>query len=186
MSSLNHQHRHWFVHVPKTAGTSMEWMPFVGGNGHMTARQLVRRAPLDYFGWGFVRNPFDRLVACYHAAQQHNAPNRYFSAEMSFAEWVLELPRSAARFIHPRPMVDFLCWSDGSVAVDFVGRYEHLASDWRVVCRMLGVEHRRLPHMNTSVHRDWREYYTPDLAEHVARLYARDFELFQYPTEITG
>ena len=68
MSTLNHQYRHFFVHVPKCAGTSMERMPFVGGQMHMTARQLARLAPPDYFGWGFVRNPYDRLVACYHAA----------------------------------------------------------------------------------------------------------------------
>ena len=42
MSTLNHEYRHYFVHVPKAAGTSMERMPFVGGQSHMTARQARR------------------------------------------------------------------------------------------------------------------------------------------------
>jgi len=185
MSALNHPYRHWFVHVPKTAGTAMERMPFVGGQAHRTARQLAPRAPADYFGWGFVRNPYDRLVACFHAAQQH-APGRYFPASMGFAEWIRGLPGTGAGFIHPRPMVDFLCWPDGSLAVDFVGRYEHLAGDWRIVCRRIGVEHQPLRHLNASAHRDWREYYTDDLAAHVAELYAADFDTFGYSKEISS
>jgi len=184
MSTLNHQYRHYFVHVPKCAGTSMERMPFVGGQQHMTARQLARLAPPDYFGWGFVRNPYDRLVACYHAAQQHVDAGRFFPASMSFAEWVRGLPQTGAKFIHPRPMVDFLSWPDGSLAVEFVGRCEQLGRDWQVVCRRLGVPHQPIRHLNASAHRDWQDYYTDDLAAHVARLYAADFEAFGYPTKI--
>ena len=183
MSTLNHQYRHYFVHVPKAAGTSMERMPFVGGQSHMTARQLARLATDDYWGWGFVRNPYDRLVAIYHAAKQHSRPGRFFPRSMSFADWVLGLPETGRKFIHPRPMVDFLCWPDGSLAVDFIGRFEHLDRDWRMVCRRLGVPHEPLRRLNPSEHGPCQDYYTPELAAHVARLYAADFGLFGYPTD---
>lgn len=186
MSTLNHQYRHYFVHVPKCAGTSMERMGFVGGQSHMTARQLARLAPADYLGWGFVRNPYDRLVACYHAAQQHVDAGRFFPMSMSFADWVRGLPESGRQFIHPRPMIDFLCSPDGSLAVDFLGRCEQLDRDWQVVCRRLGVPHQPLPHLNASAHRDWRDCYTDELASHVAALYAPDFDVFGYPIEWRG
>jgi len=181
MSTLNHKHRHYFVHVPKAAGSSMERMPFVGGQSHMTGRQLARLAPPGYFGWGFVRDPRDRLVAVYHAAQQHNSPGRFFPASMTFADWVRGLPETGRKFLHSRPMVDFLTWPDGSLAVDFVGRFEALDRDWEIVCRRIGVEPEPLRHLNASAHRDWRDYYTPELAAHVAELYAADFDTFDYP-----
>lgn len=161
----------------------MERMPFVGGNSHAPARQLARIALPGYFQWGFVRNPYDRLVACYYAAQQHS-PGRFFPASMAFADWVRGLPETGRKFVHPRPMVDFLCWPDGSLAVDFVGRCETILFDWRVVCGMLGVTYQPLLRINTSVHRPWQDYYTPELIDHVVRLYAADFDLFGYSKEI--
>lgn len=181
MSCLNHEHRHYFVHVPKAAGTSMERMAFVGGHSHETARSLARRSPPGYWGWGFVRDPRDRLVAVFHAAQQHGRP-RYGS--MGFAQWCAALPASGAGLIHTCPMVDFLCWPDGRLAVDFVGRFERLDEDWRRVCRRLGVEYQALPHRTASSHRPWQEYFTEGLAAHVARVYAADFSTFGYATAI--
>ena len=96
MSIINHEHKHIFIHNPKTAGTSMESCEWVGGKGHRTARQLVPQAP-DYWSWGFVRHPLDRIVSAYYGLRlnaEHITPDVDC---MTFAEYV--------RHLHDNPVL---------------------------------------------------------------------------------
>lgn len=184
MSIINHDFKHIFIHVPKTAGTAMEHMWFVGGNSHASASHLVPQAP-HYFSWGFVRNPYDRLLSVYTSLMQHSKPGKWLPADMSFQDFVQLLPEKKPAVCHVWPQARFLCWSNGSVAVDFVGRFEQLQSDWLKVCRRLSISgpNRPLQRRNTSNHDEWRSCYTPEMAAIVADLYRVDFETFGYPLE---
>lgn len=184
MSIVNDQHKHIFIHVPKTAGTSMECQPWVGGNGHATANHYhVALGDEDfrkYFSWGFVRNPFDRLLSVHSAVWQH--PDHCKVRDVvpkDFAEFVHKLPELA--FPHIYPMFLYLCDGDGKILVDFVGRYETLNQDWLRACRTIGVSHHRLCHKNSTKHEEWRACYTKELLQIVGEHYRRDFDIFGYP-----
>lgn len=151
----------------------MERLWFIGGNGHNPARRLVTEAP-DYFSWGFVRNPYDRLVSVYHSVVK--TVTEY--AE-TFERFVLDLPRCPKNFVHVRKQVEFLCWPDGSVAVDFVGRFESLEDDWQKVCGHIGVSG-PLPKLNATNHGPWADEHTPATIKHTNELYADDFSTFGY------
>lgn len=179
MSNINREFGHGFVHVPKTAGTSMERLPFVGGNGHAPARRLRREAP-ELFWWGFVRHPADRLVSTYYAARTGNYQWKHLEAIATFEEFVLTLPKHFERMPHSRPMTHFLCWPDGSLAVDFVGRFERLDEDWDKLCRRIGVPWIDLPRRNVGQHPPWQECYTAAMMAVVESVYLPDFELFGY------
>jgi len=68
---------------------------------------------------------------------------------------------------------------DGAVIVDFIGRYETLATDLAYVGDRLGLP-LALPHLNRSAHAHYRDYYTDETRAIVAARFARDIERFGY------
>lgn len=181
MSAINHEYEHVFIHVPKVAGTSMECKPFVGGCGHETAtffRDNYKEYD-EYFSWGFVRNPFERLVSIHSAIFQH--PDHCKVRDVvpkDFKEFVRKL--NELSFVHIYSQHVFLCDGDGKIIVDFVGRYEFLQQDWYRVCKYFGVGLKRLANKNKTDHKPWMEYYDSETLEIVNNHYRRDFEIFGY------
>jgi hypothetical protein len=195
MSYIDDQRRIVFIHVPKTAGTSMEHTGILGGQGHITITEYFLTTPgiATYFKFGFVRNPWDRLVSTYFFFR--NMPEDYWMfhandpiiravrSYSSFSEFTKKLLQTCI-WPHARvfwPQSTLLCLPSGEIGVDFVGRYEHLERDWTKVCKKLGAEERvPLPRKNTSGHEHYSSYYGADERECVARAYASDITLFGY------
>ena len=179
MSVINHDYRHVFIHNPKTAGSSMERQFWVGGLGHDTARVLIPRAPEGYLSWGFVRHPCDRLLSWYSAACQHRPRWPDVEACDSFEAFVLRLvdwPKRPAML----SQTTMLCWPDGRIAVDFLGRFERLESDWLTICLRLGIPWTQLPRLNASKHPPWQSVFTESMLAVVGTIYADDFGVFGY------
>lgn len=178
-----------FFHIPKTAGLSLNVALFGNhGLGHIdvqTARALFGERRFDsFYKFCFVRNPWDRLVSAYHYLHAGH-PNSPIASEVagcsSFTEFVLELlpsPKVASEQ-HIRPQSAFVVSRDGSLAVDFVGRFERLAEDFETIAGRLGID-ARLERRNESSHHDYRRYYTDETRDAVARFYERDIALFGY------
>ena len=182
MSVINLEYNVMFIHVPKTAGRSMEEAPFVGCRGHRTALQLrefivkncIGVEYDDLFKFGFVRNPWDRFVSLYSHYHDGNT--------VSFADFVrharIPLPSQL------RSQVAYLQDGNGNLLVDFVGRFENLQDDWEHVCGVVG-EQFTLPHLRKGYHRGhYKEYYTIELWDAVAALYAEDIEMWEYCDEL--
>jgi hypothetical protein len=76
---------------------------------------------------------------------------------------------------------DFVCSPSGELLVDYVGKYESLATDFRTICERIGIEP-SLPHLNepSSAPRPYQEHYTPETVELVRRAFAPDIERFGY------
>jgi hypothetical protein len=74
---------------------------------------------------------------------------------------------------------NWVCDMDDRVIVDYVGRYETLEADFAEIARHLSLD-LRLPHLNSTEHRDYRTYYSRETRELVAELWAMDIEKFGY------
>lgn len=128
---VSHPHRTIFVHIPRTAGSSVEQVFGICGDDnrggltpvrpdmlfglgrfgskalqHLTASDIRKRVGEDvyrsYFKFAFVRNPYDRIVSIYRRRQD------YFSwFTMSFRDFVLnrlpESRRPLRRLLRSRP-----------------------------------------------------------------------------------
>jgi len=187
MSALNTDKKILFVHVPKTAGTSMEERDFITpvitrhyGMDHYV--ELLKDTPeinLDeFFKFAFVRNPYERLASgiLNHPLKAEKNPRAKFN------DFLFEHKDRLSQWIAVKPMHTFICVDD-KIAVDFIGRFENLKHDWDHVCEKIG-ESNELPHIKKGGH-TYENLYTQESIELVREVFKKDFELFGYDPEIT-
>jgi chondroitin 4-sulfotransferase 11 len=162
---LSNEHKFFFMHIPKTGGTSIRNalnqliqapQPYTEKDmerKHMSAF-LLRDKIYDWdnlWKFTFIRNPYDRMVSYYTFYRMpRKVPylhsTRKAAIEMSFPEWVRWLKQK--EFVrlgdHPprkipmwrRPQVDFI-YNNGIKLVDHICRYETLQDDYNYIANKL-------------------------------------------------
>lgn len=195
-----------FLSQPKVASTSL--LPFVarlaGIDIDYARLDFRRQLPgyprndvhklVDHFRFGFVRNPWARLVSCYaHSfVRVRDQGGKYlppyfrnpesFRLDMNFdefAEAIVALPDERID-AHARSQYTFFVDAEDRALADFVGRLENLQQDWKYVCARAGFPLLETPHVNRSNHGPYRDYYSPRLRDLVAKRYARDLQEWSY------
>lgn len=196
---ISHKHKFIFIHISKTAGTSIEnvlrdescqllpnqWdtahVPHTPLN-HLTLQELVdynilTAAQLNsYFKFCFVRNPWDRLISeifCRWMSPWFQALTT--EERIRRACQLATAPTGVAN--HLRPQQDFV--SAAGLAMDFIGRFEYLEADFAYLCHLLGLTS-TLPHLNRSTRDAYQTYYTAETQALVAATYQRDIAAFHY------
>lgn len=195
---LYHKHKCIFVHVNKTGGATIN--RFLGGRpAHMSAKGYRKTYPNyfdDYFKFSFVRNPWDKLVSLYFMHTRLNWDLRWdWSAVTApcfsdFLRITHGYNKTKQRHIyrgHPTGhmrmsnQLDWLVDENGSLIVDFVGRFENYQEDFNTVCDKIGIpQPQEIPHRNKSEHKHYTEYYDNETREIVATRFAKDIEYFGY------
>ncbi len=198
---INHEKKFIFVAVPKTASSSIHGI-FGHRTGHpepdihhMTTREIIQTHPetINYFKFGFVRNPWARLVSVYFdftlqrktqysALVRHDKP--LLSEFKDFEDFCLNLKNSSwANNLFFRPQIDFLTLENGRT-IDFVGRYEYLKSDMHMLLQLIGWEFdiEDLPADKVGLyHGCYKDFYkTAAMIESVAEFYSKDIKAFGY------
>ena len=195
-----------FVHVPKTAGSSLRELLRPHSNARRksligsvlrplglprdhrrfcflthgplkTAQRIMDEETFrSYFKFAFVRNPWDRLVSEYNALM-HKPGHRRYARVAKLGGFAGYLKYEAPR-VAPN-QVELLLNLDGQIGVDFIGRFERLNEDVRAVCERLGIPC-DLPHVNGHPHAEYRQFYDEQTREYVRKHWARDIEAFGY------
>ena len=205
---ISDDRRMLFVHIPKTGGASIEQLlrescpdaRSPGKQRHARMRRILKQYPelSGYWSFGFVRNPWARMVSWYSMIDTWNhrwGPasgraqdqqwgstrdgNPLWRAVAEYADFDEFILRGTAE--HERlamPQVAYLV--DGDQRADFIGRTERLADDMRVVQRELGLPPLDIPRRNTTSHGSYRDYYSPAARDRIAQVYAADVETFDY------
>ncbi|MCR8677617.1 sulfotransferase family 2 domain-containing protein [Campylobacter sp. S4:11] len=188
-----------FIHVPKVAGSSIERVIYQTDRwlvGHVKASDYVKldRAKFEsYFSFGFVRNPYDRVVSAYHYLK-NDSPDpldikwgKLNIRDLEFKEFVLKLQddefrQNILRKNHFYFQNKYLCDENMNILVNFVGKFEQLNSDFK---KILGILNRKdsLIHVNKSKHCDYRDYYNYETYKIIREIYKNDFEIFDYDLE---
>jgi hypothetical protein len=191
-----------FIHVPKSAGQSVTSR--LGG----ITKSVPGHAPLFYlqpeiragrFAFGFVRNPWDRMVSVYafmcakRIRKNESAEYQKAMQDMGFARWLTE----DALFVHqdelwrtpdlaPIQRRTQMFWLDGC---DFVGSVENLEDDFQHVAGRIDLKRtwkerlglgQAIPHRNRSHRNDYRAYYSDDTAAFIATHFAPEIDRFGY------
>lgn len=198
LTRWNRQNKAIFIHIPKTAGTSiynalgMDVPPYT----HVPARVLAAQHPQDFassFRFTFVRDPWDRMVSTYeflrngttwdeqkHWAREHIADRslgdflRKVDADQGFRAAVMSY-----EFFFPQTY--FLTDRAGALLVDEIYRFEDIESGFAVLARRFSVDHALGHARRSSKKASFHEYYDAQTHAIVGRLYARDCQMLGYP-----
>jgi hypothetical protein len=175
-------------------------------------RQILGDGLDSRFKFAFVRNPWDKVVSSF-TKECSNWRNKDMARDYAldpkeFQKWAMPLlnrsRRAPDRFTSkwlgrtPRlvatPQLDFLTDEHNNIAVDFIGRFENVESDFETVLTKLHqiypLPPRKfwaLPKKNVSRGIDprWPKehysfYYDDETLEKVRKVYAKDIEHFGY------
>ena len=167
-----------FVHIPKTAGRSIEM--FFMNKLNLDRENDEHRAQLLITDNDDPAKGTEKLshlsateyVECGHITQQDFSRfykfsfvrnpwarlvseyrYRNFLSHKNFKDFVvhkLPSPGRDDKYRHIMPQTAMLCDDDGRLLVDFVGKFESLQQDFKKVCEHLGFEDSSLPHVNSS------------------------------------
>lgn len=194
---INHKHKFIFVHIPKTGGTSIQYL-FTKNNNvtkkenkkHFTSNDYHRENISEwnsYFKFSFVRNPFDFLVSYYIFRMKMingelGRTERFMSKKYknsNFKSWIRN-----NFFNDPRVMThfDFLSVNE-KIELDYIGKFENFQEDFNIICDKIGIPQQQLPHINKSKHKHYTEHYDDETRQLVAEKYAKDIKYFGYKFE---
>jgi Sulfotransferase family len=187
-----------FIHVPKAAGTSFNEALYGRFMGHPRASDLRRWAPAAVNAlpvFSVTRNPWDRLLSAYRFAKAGGGIGETYRAGMwrphlyrgpafeSFERFVDEwlAPRDVTRLggvFQPQGL--FLCDRQGRLLVDHAGRLDDLGPTYAFIEAHVGPI-APLARANRSGETiDYRDHYSPRLAQRVGDIYRDDVERFGY------
>ncbi|MEE4292947.1 MAG: sulfotransferase family 2 domain-containing protein [Xanthomonadales bacterium] len=180
-----------FLHINKTAGTSIGKAVGLHVKQHLTAREIIERIGREKWvsAWKFtfVRNPWDRAVSLYEYRRGKDRTG-IATRDLSFSAWTqrvfCEDPDPA---FHNNPksfqtQSEWLRDDRGEIDIDFVGRFENIAGDFAKIANKIAPG-ASLRHLNASARAAYGSYYDSGSKERVTRWFKEDIERFGYVFE---
>ncbi len=189
-----------FAHLPKTGGNSIRNVVFGGDYDGPWFGEELPESWRELFSFGFVRNPFDRLVSAWKMFTEGTEDDAWHlpeggAIELSLADTIRLGLNPEAQFGHslyngirPTPLTRFknhiLPQSHpyhGLQHVQFIGRFERLREDFQTVADRLDLQVREIPRSNWTRRRgSYRDYYDAETRQLATRFLADDLERFGY------
>ena len=182
-----------FIHIPKTAGTSV--LTSLGGwaGDHCTYREFLQASPTKfhkYYKFCFVRNPYDRLVSTYEYLKQGGNKGSdlricdlILSDYPTFEDFVLGFlnKETIYRVNLLKPQYWFIYDEHNDLQVDYIARFESIEKEYMHIIKRLNLKRKCLPQKNKSRREsDYSSYYNDQLKKVVFDLYQLDFNLLNY------
>lgn len=202
---ISHKYTAIFVHVPKTGGTSIQKFLKIAKqpsslwgsekeiriffNNRKYALQHVPAAYIkymypemfeEYFKFGFVRNPYDRVLSEYR--WQHRK-DEYLNQDINdptyFLKWIKEF--------YERDNTDHKCtqkcilYYNDVLLVDKVYKYEDFDESIKDIKMMLGAHELQIGHFNKSERQvDKEKLLNEENKEFIYNRFKEDFDTFGY------
>lgn len=168
------QYKFVYIHVPRTGGTSVhkmwkKWDP--GLRRHTTYQQAKRRfSGKNYFSFGFIRNPWERIYSSYWKHVKHSTVD----TSKGFKFWMFDESRTDSKR-HKQPAMYFL------KGVDYIARYENFEKEWDYIFNHIGLPRIQLPHVyKYKDNTPYQEIYDDEMKEFISRYHQEDIDYGAY------
>ena len=196
---ISNRHKFIFVHVPKTAGSSVTRAlePYSDNHPREGLRRLLSHLPVPespeaiafpmhvsarwarlklppevyqgYRKFCVVRNPYDRAVSLYHYLSQRTDHHLYERVSRLSFKGYLDYLARRRRTKNPTQLF-YVADAKGQPIVDDILRFETLNGDFANLCGDLGMPEKvELPMNNTSDHKPYWEYYSDDYSRELVK-----------------
>ncbi len=200
---ISHKYKCIFVHIPKTAGSSIENALFplprtrdqlygfpnkyqTDGLQHLMAKHIKLELPSStfntYFKFTFVRNPWDKVVSQFFYVKTRPDLMAFLDLHLNanFKDYLNKI--LVKNHVHWEKQYKFIYDDSNNVLVDFIGRFEQLESDFQKVILNLGIDPSlfKLLHLNKTTRSHYSHYYDYESRQIVADRYKTDIEIFGY------
>lgn len=199
----NTAHNAIFVHIPKTAGTSLLKVLEVNPPADFLTHVPVEvyrdhHAALweNAFKFTFVRNPEKRLASAFHFmrdATDWPPQVRWAEKHLKGLEFAEFLQRMERNFLYRQvvmsnpffwPQSDYLRLGRGYATLDQIYYFEDLEAGAEDVCKRLNLPWTGLPHERKSTGRPNKVILEERAKALIHKLYQKDFEMFGYEPEM--
>lgn len=186
------QHKCLFIHITKTAGTSVATSLFNYLPYHYTAIEYRviygKRDFNNYYKFAFVRNPWDRLYSAYRYLKiggWNDTDRRWASQNIGdfddfnqfVKQWITK--ENIQKHLHFKPQYEFICDNNKRLLLNYLAYFETLESDFNHICRKLNID-AKLAHHNINPGSSYIDAYDDISRNIVNEVYADDIELFGY------
>ncbi|MGR3290241.1 MAG: sulfotransferase family 2 domain-containing protein [Paracoccaceae bacterium] len=135
----------------------------------------------DFFIVTLVRNPWDRMVSYYYwlKLQKFDHPAVSLARTLGFGDFLRA--EHVQKSISSAPYSSYVTDNSGNLCCNLFARIEHLHDDLAPFEKHIGFSLGTIERVNTSPREtDFRQYFSDDDAEIVAKICAEDIERFGY------
>jgi len=156
-----------FIHIPKTAGTSVR--DILCGPANVPHKRLKDYDEALEETLTIARNPFDRAVDIYwHLARDMATPQ-------GFQHWVIEgLPSPIINKYGAKLADPAVTYVEDFSVIDHILRFEHIEEDFKALTG------KDLLHKNPSPPMKYKEFYDGCTVEAVTKYYQADIDQLGY------
>ena len=198
--NFSEKHKCVFIHVNKTAGRSISMALFGNVREHITVKELfnldynkpetekrLEKCRVDYryellkkywdhyFKFVIVRNPWDRKLSDFFFGKREGI----VAADIDFITYINN--NHLNNDLWNSPGLEWVEDKNGNIDKNiFMGKFENLQNDFNIICDKINIPRRKLPHLNSSTHSPYWEYYNDEIKEMVEEKYKKDIEAFGY------
>lgn len=220
LTIISHKYKFIFFGIPKVASRSF-FNYFIKKNKKEFQIEWYEKRDMfftlkekypAYYTFSFVRNPWSRAVSCYkskienavvgkrariHSFYKSLSPNMTFD---DFINW-LETKEGQDQFADRHWISQHLFLEDknGNILCDFIGKYENIDHDWKIICDKIKIPYEPLeqkgwisaindvrnPEKNdqepqTIQKNNHEKFFNDERRTVISRRYKKDIERFEY------
>lgn len=132
----------------------------------------------EYYKFTIIRNPWSRAFSWYKNVMRDEIHKKKYkiTGDLSFKDFL---------WIHAgkgmlRPQTYWIKSFDGSIKLDYIGRFETLVEDFQRICSDLHISHIDLPHEIKGTGEHYTEYYDDESINIISDVYREEIEIFNY------